>query len=68
MAHHPVQPELSAVGGTPGDLLGIALAQLLLAGRRTADVTVQPFVVDDDGRLGRVVDAQRLQVQTRRAH
>src|SRR5688500_14277468 len=48
-------------------LLGIALAQLLLAGRRTADVTVQPFVVEDNGRLGRVVDAQRLQVQTCRA-
>jgi hypothetical protein len=47
--------------------LGIALTQLLLAGRRTADVTVQPFVVEDNGRLGRVVDAQGLQVQAWRA-
>jgi hypothetical protein len=60
MADHPVQPELAAVGRAPGDLPGVAAAQLLLAGRRPADVTVQPCVVEDNGRLGRVLDAQGL--------
>jgi hypothetical protein len=51
----------------PGDLAGVAVAQLGLGRRRPAGEGVQPVVVERLRGLGSVLDAQRLEVQARGA-
>jgi hypothetical protein len=47
----------------PHDLAAVPVAELGLGGGPAADERVQADVVERRGRLGRVLDAQRLEVQ-----